>query len=263
MKLGKIGDKVTVKNGYGRNFLLKGGKALRASKENIELVNKKKIELNKKDEQTKKEFLEIAKKIENKKISFYKESKDNGELYGSIKPKEISTAFINELKVEVGPSQIELKQEINKIGEYKININLYSAYLMTSLLLPKMLEKKKGSIVIVSSAASNVKGAPNRFIYGTTKAALNGFVKAIAVDHVKDGIRCNAILPGTVETPSWEGRVNMAEDPNKARKDFIARQAMGRLAQPEEIAKLAVYLASDESDFVTGTLNLIDGGWTL
>ncbi len=144
-----------------------------------------------------------------------------------------------------------------------ININVYSAYLMTSALLPKMLEKKKGSIVIVSSAASNVKGAPNRFIYGTTKAALNGFVKAIAADHVKDGIRCNAILPGTVETPSWEGRVNMSNDPQKARKDFIARQAMGRLAQPEEIAKLAVYLASDESDFVTGTLNLIDGGWTL
>ena len=144
-----------------------------------------------------------------------------------------------------------------------ININVYSAFLMTSALLPKMLEKKKGSIVIVSSAASNVKGAPNRFIYGTTKAALNGFVKAIAADHVKDGIRCNAILPGTVETPSWEGRVNMSNDPQKARKDFIARQAMGRLAQPEEIAKLAVYLASDESDFVTGTLNLIDGGWTL
>ena len=144
-----------------------------------------------------------------------------------------------------------------------ININVYSAFLMTSALLPKMLEKKKGSIVIVSSAASNVKGAPNRFIYGTTKAALNGFVKAIAADHVKDGIRCNAILPGTVETPSWEGRVNMAEDPKKAREDFISRQAMGRLAQPDEIAKLAIYLASDESDFVTGTLNLIDGGWTL
>ena len=144
-----------------------------------------------------------------------------------------------------------------------ININVYSAFLMTSALLPKMLKKKKGSIVIVSSAASNVKGAPNRFIYGTTKAALNGFVKAIAADHVKDGIRCNAILPGTVETPSWEGRVNMAEDPKKAREDFISRQAMGRLAQPDEIAKLAIYLASDESDFVTGTLNLIDGGWTL
>jgi len=144
-----------------------------------------------------------------------------------------------------------------------ININVYSAYLMSSSLLPKMLEQKKGNIIIVSSAASNVKGAPNRFIYGITKAALNGFVKALAVDYVKEGIRCNAILPGTVETPSWEGRVNMAEDPVQARKDFIARQAMGRLAQPEEIASLGVYLASDESSFVTGTLNLIDGGWTL
>jgi len=144
-----------------------------------------------------------------------------------------------------------------------INVNIYSAYLMSHYLLPKMLKKQKGNIIIVTSAASNVKGAPNRFIYGTTKAALNGFVKALAADYVKQGIRCNAILPGTVETPSWEGRVNMAGDPKKAREDFIARQAMGRLAQPEEIASLAVYLASDESDFVTGTSNLIDGGWTL
>ena len=144
-----------------------------------------------------------------------------------------------------------------------INVNVYSAYLMSYSLLPKMLKKQKGNIIIVTSAASNVKGAPNRFIYGTTKAALNGFVKALAVDYVKQGIRCNAILPGTVETPSWEGRVQMADDPVQARKDFIARQAMGRLAQPNEIAKMAVYLASDESDFVTGTLNLIDGGWTL
>ena len=144
-----------------------------------------------------------------------------------------------------------------------INTNVYSAYLMSSMLLPTMLKQKKGNIIIVSSAASNVKGATNRFIYGTTKAALNGFVKAMAVDYVKEGIRCNAILPGTVETPSWEGRVNMADDPKQARIDFINRQAMGRLAQPEEIASLGVYLASDESDFVTGTLNLIDGGWTL
>ena len=144
-----------------------------------------------------------------------------------------------------------------------INVNVYSAYLMSSTLLPKMLKKKKGNIIIVSSAASNVKGAPNRFIYGTTKAALNGFVKSMAVDYVKEGIRCNAILPGTVETPSWHERVNMADDPKQAKIDFINRQAMGRLAQPEEIASLAVYLASDESDFVTGTLNLIDGGWTL
>ena len=144
-----------------------------------------------------------------------------------------------------------------------INVNIYSAYLMSYNLIPKMLEKNKGNIILVSSAASNVKGAPNRFIYGTTKAALNGFVKAIAVDYVNKGIRCNAILPGTVETPSWEARVNMADDPVQARKDFIARQAMGRLAQPEEIASLATYLASDESDFITGTHNLIDGGWTL
>ena len=144
-----------------------------------------------------------------------------------------------------------------------VNVNIYSAYLMSYNLLPKMLKKEKGNIIIVSSGASSIKGAPNRFIYGTTKAALNGFVKAVAVDYVKKGIRCNAILPGTVETPSWQGRVNMADDPIKAREDFIARQAMGRLAQPDEIASLAIYLASDESDFVTGTLNLIDGGWTL
>ena len=144
-----------------------------------------------------------------------------------------------------------------------INVNLYSAYLMSHSLLPKMIKQKKGNIIIVSSAASSVKGVPNRFIYATTKAALNGFVKSIAADYIKDGIRSNAILPGTVETPSWEGRVQMADDPVQARKDFIARQAMGRLAQPEEIASLAIYLASDESEFVTGTLNLIDGGWTL
>ena len=144
-----------------------------------------------------------------------------------------------------------------------ININVYSAYLMSHSFLPKMIKQKKGNIIIVSSAASSVKGVPNRFIYTTTKAALNGLVKSIAADYIKEGIRCNAILPGTVETPSWEGRVQMADNPEQARKDFIARQAMGRLAQPKEIASMAVYLASDESDFVTGTLNLIDGGWTL
>ena len=144
-----------------------------------------------------------------------------------------------------------------------ITINIYSAYLMSSVFLPKMLKNKSGNIIVVSSAASNVKGAPNRFIYGTTKAALNGFVKAVASDYVKEGIRCNAILPGTVQTPSWEGRVAMADNPKQARIDFINRQAMGRLAKPEEIASLGIYLASDESKFVTGGLHLIDGGWTL
>ena len=126
LKLGKIGDTVKVKNGYGRNFLLKNGKALRASKENLDLVNKKKIELNKKNNETRDQFQEIAKKIMNKTLKFNKESKENGELYGSIKPKEVASAFVNELKVEISPSQIDLRQEINKIGEYKININLHS-----------------------------------------------------------------------------------------------------------------------------------------
>ena len=126
LKLGKIGDTVKVKNGYGRNFLLKNGKALRASKENLNLVNKKKIELNKKNNETRDQFQEIAKKIMNKTLKFNKESKENGELYGSIKPKEVASAFVNELKVEISPSQIDLRQEINKIGKYKININLHS-----------------------------------------------------------------------------------------------------------------------------------------
>ena len=126
IKLGKIGDLVKVKNGYGRNFLLKNGKALRASKENISLVNKQKDELNKKNNEIRLEFVKIANKIKNKTLKFKKESKDNGDLYGSIKPKEVSNAFIKDLKVEITPSQIDLKQEINKIGKFKININLHS-----------------------------------------------------------------------------------------------------------------------------------------
>ena len=123
-----------------------------------------------------------------------------------------------------------------------------------------MLEKQKGNIIIVSSAASSVKGAVNRFIYGTTKAALNGLIKSIAIDYVKDGIRCNAILPGTVQTPSWEGRVQEAKNPVQAKKDFIARQPMGRLGTAEEIAAVAVYLASDDATFTTGSTIHVDGG---
>ena len=126
IKLGKIGELVKVKNGYGRNYLLKTGKALRASKENIELVNKKKDELNKKNNKVREEFKEIASKINNKILTFNKEAKENGELFGSIKPKEVSGAFLNDLKVEISPSLIDLKQEINKIGQYSINVNLHS-----------------------------------------------------------------------------------------------------------------------------------------
>ena len=126
MKLGKIGDQVEVKNGFGRNYLLRQGKALRASKENIEFVNLQKVELNKKNEKAKNQFKEIAAKIENKTLKFNKESKENGELYGSIKPKEVTSAFKTTLKVEINPSQIDLRQEITQIGKYKIKINLHS-----------------------------------------------------------------------------------------------------------------------------------------
>jgi len=126
IKLGKIGDQVEVKNGYGRNYLLRQGKALRASKENIEFVNLQKVELNKKNEKAKNQFKEIAAKIENKTLKFNKESKENGELYGSIKPKEVTSAFKTTLKVEINPSQIDLRQEITQIGKYKIKINLHS-----------------------------------------------------------------------------------------------------------------------------------------
>ena len=126
LKLGKIGDLVNVKNGYGRNFLLKTGKALRASKENISLVSKNKDELNKKNNEIKQEFKTIANKVSNQSLMFTKEAKDNGDLFASIKPKEISSAFIENLKIDISPSQIDLKQEINKIGKYKININLHS-----------------------------------------------------------------------------------------------------------------------------------------
>jgi large subunit ribosomal protein L9 len=126
MKLGKIGDQVEVKNGFGRNYLLRQGKALRASKENVEFVSKKKSELNQKNEDAKKLFKEIAAQISNKTLKFNKESKENGDLYGSIKPKEVSNAFKDILKVEINPSQIDLRQEIAQIGKYKINVNLYA-----------------------------------------------------------------------------------------------------------------------------------------
>ena len=126
LNLGNIGDKVSVKNGYGRNYLLKQGKALRFNKENEELVSKKKDELNKKNTETKNKFKEIAKLINNKTFKFNKESKENGELYGSIKPKEITNLIKEIAKAEVSPSQIILKEDLNKIGIFKANINFHS-----------------------------------------------------------------------------------------------------------------------------------------
>ena len=115
----------------------------------------------------------------------------------------------------------------------------------------------------MSSAASSIKGVPNRFVYGATKAAVIGLTKALAADYVRKGIRCNAICPGTVESPSLDERIAALGDVEKVRADFIGRQPMGRLGRPEEIAALAVYLASDESGFTTGQAHIIDGGWTL
>ena len=142
LNLGKIGDKVTVKNGYGRNFLLKQGKALRFNKENQDFVNKKKDELNKKNNEIKSKFIEVAKLINNKTYSFNKESKENGELYGSIKPKEISTIIRKISKAEVTPSQIILKEDLSKIGSFKAEINLHSEVKAKILIKINKIEAK-------------------------------------------------------------------------------------------------------------------------
>jgi NAD(P)-dependent dehydrogenase (short-subunit alcohol dehydrogenase family) len=143
------------------------------------------------------------------------------------------------------------------------DINIKSMYRVTRTLLPGMLERGKGSIINMASVASSVRGLPNRLAYGTTKAAVIGFTKAIAADYVKRGVRCNAVCPGTVDTPSLQGRINAFADPVQARKDFIARQPMGRLATVDDITPLLVYLASDESAFATGVAFPVDGGMTI
>ncbi len=147
--------------------------------------------------------------------------------------------------------------------DFSFDLNVKSMFRMSRAFLPGMLDAGRGSIVNMSSGASSIKGAPNRFVYGATKAAVIGLTKAIAADYVRRGIRCNAICPGTVESPSLDARIAALGDVEKARADFIARQPMGRLGRPEEIAALAVYLASDESGFTTGQTHIIDGGWTL
>ena len=142
------------------------------------------------------------------------------------------------------------------------DLNVRSMFRTIRAWLPGMLERGKGSIVNMASAASSVKGAPNRFVYGTTKAAVIGLTKAIAADYVGRGIRCNAICPATVDTPSLRQRIASAGDPEAAHRAFLARQPMGRFATAEEIAALVLYLASDESGFTTGIAHVIDGGWT-
>jgi len=142
------------------------------------------------------------------------------------------------------------------------DLNVRSMHRTIRAALPGMLERGGGSIVNVSSAASSIIGVPNRYIYGTTKAAILGLTKSVAADFVTRGIRCNAICPGTVDSPSLHDRLRATGDYEKAMKEFVARQPMGRIGSPEEIAALAVYLASDESAFTTAQAHVIDGGWT-
>ncbi len=151
--------------------------------------------------------------------------------------------------------------------EFAFALNVRSQFRTIRAALPGMVARGGGSIINVASAASSIKGAPNRCIYGTSKAAIIGLTKSVAADFVTKGVRCNAICPGTVQTPSLDDRIasNAAQAGSvaAARTAFVARQAMGRLGTPEEIAALAVYLASDEAQFMTGQAVVIDGGWTL
>lgn len=145
---------------------------------------------------------------------------------------------------------------------FSFDLNVSSMYRMIRTFLPGMIGNGGGSIINMSSVASSIKGAPNRFAYGMTKAAVIGLTKAVAADFVTQGIRCNAICPGTVQTPSLEQRLHDTGDYDTAYKNFVARQPMGRLGSAREMAELALYLASDASAFTTGTINIIDGGWS-
>jgi 2-keto-3-deoxy-L-fuconate dehydrogenase len=147
--------------------------------------------------------------------------------------------------------------------DFSLDINLKSMYRLIAAALPGMLARGQGSIINMSSVAGSIKGAPNRFVYGVTKAAVVGLTKSVAADFIAKGIRCNAICPGTVDTPSLHERLKATGDYSKASAAFTARQPMGRLGRPIEIAMLAVYLASDESAFVTGQCHIIDGGWSI
>ena len=149
-----------------------------------------------------------------------------------------------------------------KAWQFSFDLNVSSMYRMIRTFLPGMLTRGGGSIINMSSVASSIKGAPNRFAYGMTKAAVIGMTKAVAADFVTQGIRCNAICPGTVQTPSLEERLHATGDYETAMKNFVARQPMGRLGTAREMAELALYLASDASAFTTGTINVIDGGWS-
>lgn len=156
-----------------------------------------------------------------------------------------------------------LLQATDQEWDFAFNLNVRSQFWMIQAVLPGMLAKGRGSIINMSSVCSSIKGLPSRFIYTASKAAVVGLTKSVAADFVGQGIRCNAIAPGTVDTPSLQERINAHDDPAEARRNFIARQPMGRLAQAHEISPMVVFLASDESAFVTGQVYSNDGGMTI
>jgi len=156
----------------------------------------------------------------------------------------------------------------DKDWEFSFDLNVKSMHRTIKTFLPAMLEKKAGSIVNIASTASSIRGIPNRYVYGTTKAAVIGLTKAVAADFIKQGIRCNAICPGTIESPSLEERITeqsrqTERSADLVRQDFVARQPMGRLGRPEEVAWLALFLGSDEASYITGQAYLVDGGMAM
>ena len=186
----------------------------------------------------------------------------------------LDKAAIGELAKEVGPTDVlfncagfvhhgAVLDATDEQWQFAFNLNVRSMFWTVQAFLPGMLAKGSGSIVNMSSAASSVKGAALRFVYGTTKAAVIGLTKSVAVDYVSKGIRCNVICPGTVQTPSLDERIGGLGGGADARQFFLQRQPTGRFGSVDEIAALAVYLASDESSFTTGTVNVIDGGWSV
>ena len=185
------------------------------------------------------------------------DSTQNNEILEFIKTFDEIDVLFNAVGFVHHGSILECKE---KDWDFSFDVNVKSMYFMCKAVLPLMIKQNSGSIINVSSCASSLKGFPNRFVYGTTKGAVIGLTKSIAADYVKQNIRCNSIAPGTVFSPSWQDRVNQSPDPVQAKKDFIARQPMGRLGTAEEIAAVAVYLASDDSTFTTGTTISVDGG---